>query len=441
MDLGRIEEWVAHLLPRLQNLAVEMLQPWRLYQVAILLGCLAAAWGIERLLRRRLAARLARFAAGDRGLRAMAAAVLGHVRMLLFLGLAWAVFALLRATTWPGRSYIIGLVASLVTAWAVASLAGALVRNRLMRAILRWGAFTVAGLGIMGQLDATIALLDSAAIQLGDVRLSILVALKALISLALLLTGATWLSDLADRQLGTAEDLSPSMRVLAQKLIRLILYASAVIFGLQSVGFDLTTLTVLSGAIGLGLGFGLQKIVSNLVSGIILLMDKSIKPGDVISLGDTFGWITGLGARYVSIMTRDGRTYLIPNEDLITGQVVNWSHGSDLVRLDVHFGVSYASDPHQVRRLAREAAAGVRRVLPDPAPVCHITGFGESSIDFVLRFWIRDPSAGLTNVRGDVYLALWDALKAAGVEIPFPRRDITILNAGDLRTHPPAPAD
>ena len=187
-------------------------------------------------------------------------------------------------------------------------------------------------------------------------------------------------------------------------------------------------LAVLSGAIGVGLGFGLQKVVSNLVSGVIILLDKSIKPGDVISLGDTFGWINALGARYVSVVTRDGKEYLIPNEDLITNQVVNWSHTNDFVRLDIFFGTSYHDDPHKVRELAVAAAASVGRVLKDRAPVCHIVGFGDSSVDYILRFWISDPSAGLTNVKGAVYLGLWDSFQEHGISIPFPQREVTLLN-------------
>ena len=177
----------------------------------------------------------------------------------------------------------------------------------------------------------------------------------------------------------------------------------------------------------MGLGFGLQKVVSNLVSGVILLLDRSIKPGDVISLGETFGWINSLGARYVSITTRDGKEYLIPNEDLITGQVVNWSHSNDYVRLDIYFGTAYADDPHEVRRIAIEASQKVERVLSFKKPVCHIVGFGDSSVDYILRFWISDPTGGLTNIRGNVYLALWDAFKEHGISIPFPQREVRLL--------------
>jgi small-conductance mechanosensitive channel len=170
--------------------------------------------------------------------------------------------------------------------------------------------------------------------------------------------------------------------------------------------------------------------VSNLVSGVIILLDKSIKPGDVISLGATFGWIQTLGARYASVVTRDGKEYLIPNEDLITNQVVNWSHSDEFVRLDIHFGASYGDDPHLVRRIAIEAARGVDRVLTSKAPVCHITGFGDSSVDYILRFWISDPTGGLTNIRGNVFLALWDAFHAHGISIPFPQREVRMLDDG-----------
>jgi small-conductance mechanosensitive channel len=215
-------------------------------------------------------------------------------------------------------------------------------------------------------------------------------------------------------------------------MLQVVLYTSAFVVALRVVGVDLTGLAVLSGAIGVGLGFGLQKVVSNLVSGIIILLDKSIKPGDVISLGETFGWINALGARYVSVVTRDGREYLIPNEDLITGQVVNWSHSSDFVRLDIFFGTAYGDDPHQVRALAIEAAASVDRVLAHPKPpVCHIVGFGDSSVDYILRFWISDPTGGLTNIRGNVYLALWDIFKANGISVPFPQREVRVLPDGD----------
>jgi len=175
------------------------------------------------------------------------------------------------------------------------------------------------------------------------------------------------------------------------------LIALAALIALASVNIDLTVFAVLSGAIGVGIGFGLQKVVSNFISGIVILLDRSIKPGDTISLGETFGWIRELRARFVSVVTRDGREYLIPNEDFITQEVINWSFSDDLVRLDVPFGVAYSSDPHEVTKLAIEAAKSVRRVVDLKEPVCWLTEFGDSSLNFLLRFWISDPQNGLTN--------------------------------------------
>lgn len=223
------------------------------------------------------------------------------------------------------------------------------------------------------------------------------------------------------------------MPVLTVKFPQITLHFLAGFIGLKSVGFDLSGLTVLSGAIGVGLGFGLQKVVSNLDSGIIILLDKSTKPGDVISLGDTFGWIASLGARYVSVVTRDGQEYLIPNENLITGLAVNWSHSDEFVRIDLFFGVSYDEHPHLVRKIAVQAALSADRVLKTRAAVCHINGFGDRSVDYILRFRIRNPVERLTNVRGGVYLALWDAFKENGITLPYPQREVRILGEGAMK--------
>ena len=250
---------------------------------------------------------------------------------------------------------------------------------------------------------------------------------QALVVLGITITLARFFTTSTAGRVRRNEDISPSMQVLIIKGVQIAFYGLAFYIGVRSLGIDLTGLAVLSGAIGVGLGFGLQKVVSNLVSGVIILLDKSIKPGDVISLGETFGWINSLGARYVSVVTRDGREYLIPNEDLITGQVVNWSHSNDFVRLDINFGTSYGDNPHEVRRIAIEAAQSVDRVLKSRPTVCHIIGFGDSSVDYLLRFWITDPTGGLTNIRGNVYLALWDAFNDNGISIPFPQREIKLL--------------
>ena len=193
----------------------------------------------------------------------------------------------------------------------------------------------------------------------------------------------------------------------------MVLLTLAVVVGLNSVGIDLTAFAVFSGAVGVGLGFGLQKVVSNLISGVILLLDRSIKPGDVIEIGGTYGWITRLNARFVSVATRDGIEHLIPNEDLITQRVINWSYSDEKIRLHVPVGIGYGCDVRQAMALCIEAAKDVQRVLETPAPICLLKGFGESSIGLELRLWIHDPRNGITNVRSDVMLGIWDRFRRA----------------------------
>ncbi len=287
-------------------------------------------------------------------------------------------------------------------------------------------AWSIAALSIVGLLDEVILGLDRAGIVIGGLRVTALLALKTAALLLLSLWGAVFLSNFLDQRLRTYQDLTPSIQVLLGKLIRAALVTFAVLIVLGSVGIDFSALAIFSGAVGVGVGFGLQKIVSNLVSGIILLADKSIKPGDVITVGDSFGWVDTMGARYTSVVSRDGREFLIPNEDFITQRVINWTFSNDRVRSDIKFGVSYSSDPHRVRAAAIAAAASIPRVLKDPEPTCHLSNFGDSALDFTLRFWIRDPNDGLGSVRSAVMLAVWDAFKRDGIEFPFPQRDMNL---------------
>ncbi|WP_126977743.1 mechanosensitive ion channel family protein [Frigidibacter oleivorans] len=438
------------LLDLLQDLAMTveaflqgLTDPARLAQMAVLALLAALALAIRRASVPRVSDWIRQRAGWPRARLRLIVVLRDRIGIGSFAALAWLAAGLFRALR-PGEGAILASAASLATGWLAVALASRLIASPSLRGLVKWVAWIWVTLYLTGLLDEAAQALDSAAISLGGARLSLLDLLKAVAVTALLLAGARFLSAVAQTRIRGREDISPSMQVLTLKGLQVSLYAAAFFLGLRAVGFDLTGLAVLSGAIGVGIGFGLQKVVSNLISGVIILLDKSIKPGDVITIGETFGWITELGARYVSISTRDGKDYLIPNEDLITGQVVNWSHTSDLVRLDIFFGCSYQDDPHLVRRVAIEAAAGVKRVEAKTPPVCHITGFGDSSVDYILRFWIHDPSQGLTNVRGNVYLALWDAFRAHGITIPFPQREVRILPAappaGGLRPAGDAPA-
>ena len=352
-----------------------------------------------------------------------------RMQLIVFVTLIWAVIVFMRQGLglFPSRTYLMSIVGTIGIAWLVVVVIARFIHNNFLRRMVTWGAWTYAALYFLNLTTAAEQLLEQIAIDLGGMHLSLLMVIKGLVVTAVLFTLARTISIGSTKRIRNNKEISPSMQVLMVKFMQVILYGAAFFIGLKAVGFDLTGLAVLSGAIGIGLGFGLQKVVSNLVSGIIILLDKSIKPGDVISLGDTFGWINTLGARYASVVTRDGREYLIPNEDLITNQVVNWSHTNDFVRLDIHFGTAYSDDPHLVRKLACEAAASVDRVLAMRPPVCHIVGFGDSSVDYILRFWITDPTGGLTNIRGNVFLALWDTFKENDISIPFPQREVKLL--------------
>ena len=419
---------IVSLLDQARVFGLDLLTPgWKLWQLLILLAIAAAAVA----LRRWAAARMTEWMRGltHRPKWQLRALVIlrNRLGLIFFAALAWVVYGVMREVTWPSRSYLIGLAATIANAWVVVAFVSRLVRNLFLRRVVSWGLWIWVTLFYLGLLDETEAFLDGIALNVGEIRISALGVLTAVVLVGVLLTAARLISRATATRIHGNEDISPSMRVLSVQVMRILLYSTAVFLGLKAVGVDLTGLAVLSGAIGVGLGFGLQKVISNLVSGVIILLDKSIKPGDVISLGETFGWVTSLTARYVSITTRDGKEYLIPNEDLITGQVVNWSHSNDFVRLDIFFGTAYGDDPHAVRRIAVEAASSVQRVLSVRAPVCHIVGFGDSSVDYILRFWIADPTGGLTNIRGNVYLALWDAFQANGISIPFPQREVRML--------------
>ncbi|MBI6628664.1 mechanosensitive ion channel family protein [Pontibaca salina] len=432
-QLIAISEWVQALWAEALLDAGNLILPSRLYQFAILAGCILAAWGLKRIFSPRFRDWMrARDAWPKWQLRALLH-LDRRLGLLFFVILTWTATGIMaELTPFPSRRFILTLAATIATAWLLVSVAVRLVRNRFLRQVVTWGLWIYVTLYYLGVADDAGTFLDSVAIEMGKFRLSLLAIVKAVIVMALLFTAVRLFSVAVSGRIRDNEDISPTMRVLLVKIMQITLYGAAFLIGLRVVGLDLTGLAFLSGAIGVGLGFGLQKVVSNLVSGVIILLDKSIKPGDVISIGETFGWINALGGRYVSITTRDGKEYLIPNEDLITGQVVNWTHSNEYVRLDINFGTAYADDPHQVREIAIAAATSAKRVLSVRPPVCHIVGFGDSSVDYVLRFWITDPSAGLTNVRGDVYLALWDAFKDHGISIPFPQREVLMLEGSTL---------
>ena len=430
--LGEIRDAVLLWLAHRGILFNETGLAWTLAQFAIIIGAFGLALIISHRLEPVFEARIRRIEGNPRLLRSLAI-ILRRLKWIFFPVGLWLALIVMRYVTWPSRSYLIAVAAGLATAWIVISVASRVIRNRFLARVIAAMTWVVVAAFMLGMLPGIIDALDSVGIDMQGFRLTPLLVIKAVLILAALIWVAVTGGRVIDSQLANVEDLSPSLQVLTAKLARAVLMVTAIVVGLSLVGINLTAFAVFSGAVGLGLGFGLQKVVSNLISGFILLLDKSIKPGDVITVGDTYGRINELAARYASVIARDGREYLIPNEDLITSQVVNWSYSSDLVRLDLDFGVAYSADPHEVRKLARQVSATHKRVQAVPPPVCHITAFGDSSVDYKLRFWIRDPDKGTVNVRGDIFLLLWDALKVEGMEIPFPQRDINTRGPIDVR--------
>lgn len=314
----------------------------------------------------------------------------------------------------------------LLLAWIFIRLVAQLIEHRFARNVIAFSVLGLVALSIFGILDQTMTTLDAVGFNIGDFRLSALSVTKGIFGIFILMYGALFFSNILDRRLSSVRSLTPSSRVLISKISRVGLVVTALLIGVTSAGIDLSLFAVFSGAVGLGVGFGLQKVISNLFSGMLLLLDQSIKPGDIIEMDGTFGWVNHMGARYTELVTRDNKSYLVPNEEFITQQVINWSHGNTLVRVETTFGVHYNSNPHEIKKLAIEAATKPDRVVDSPAPVCHLVEFGDSSLNFVLRYWIKDAEKGLTNTRGDVMLALWDTFKEHNIDIPYPHREVFV---------------
>lgn len=295
----------------------------------------------------------------------------------------------------------------------------------------------VVALHLLGFLPAVLTALDDIAMQIGDNRISLLTAGKLVLSVALLWMLALWIARLIEGRLARAEYVNASMQVALTKLSKFVLLVVAFVLALDTVGIDLTALKVFGGALGVGLGFGLQRIASNFISGFIVLFDRSIRPGDVISIQDTFGWVQELHARYIVVRDRDGVERLIPNETLITTEVINWSYTDRNVRLKVPVSVSYDDDPEQALQLLLKAAFANPRVLAEPAPAARLIAFGDNGIELELRVWIQDPQGGVANVRSDINRAIWREFKAAGITIPYPQRDLHIRSGSlSLATDP-----
>jgi len=280
--------------------------------------------------------------------------------------------------------------------------------------------------GDLGGLRSLTGALDRVGLTVGTRGISLLGAVNFIVIGAVLYLLPRLANRVLTHSIEKMHAMDVSQRALVQKLGSLLIIVAAVLLGVDLLGIDLTAFTVFSGAIGLAIGFGLQKTFGNVIAGLILLMDRSVKPGDVIVVGDTFVAVTKIGVRAVSLVTRDGKEHLIPNEQLMTEPVENWSYSNRNVRVHIPVGISYDSDLPLAQRLMIEAARAAARVLENPKSTVWLTGFGDSSVDDEIMAWIADPEAGVGNVRSEILNRLWVSFKEHDIEIPFPQRDIHI---------------
>jgi small-conductance mechanosensitive channel len=423
MDLD-LHESIDFLHSAARSVGAEVTSPWFYLQLGLVLAAAGIAFAVGAAIRSRIDLK----SLGKDWpipLRVFMRVLVGSASTAVFAALMILARTIMVVSTWPSRSYLLSIAAKLALAWLIIRLVTSVIRSPSLVRLVSLSAWLIAALSIVGQLDPVIDALDSVAIVLGGLRLTPLLLIK----LGVLLIAALWLtnitSNFVESRITQSSDLTPSLQVLLVKMIRVGLMVFAVAVVLSAVGINLSALAIFSGAAGVGIGFGLQKIVANFISGIILLVDKSVKPGDLVTIGDSSGRISAMKTRYISVAAGDGREFLIPNEDLVTQKVTNWTYTDKNTLVKVIFGTNYDADPRLVCKLAIETAAEAPRALKNKPPNCILTEFAESGMKFSLTFWIADPD-GMDNVKSDVMLALWDAFKRENIKVALPVRELLV---------------
>lgn len=328
-------------------------------------------------------------------------------------------------------------------------LAAALLATEVLRGLNmpRWAAWALAALAFtaifshaVGGLGEVETVLDRVGIQVGQRRLSLLTAGTMALTVLLLFAGVRLVNRVVGHSIAQASGFDPTQKLLFQKLAAIAVVVLAFFVGVDLLKVDLTAFAVFSGAFGLAIGFGLQKTIGNLIAGIILLMDRSIKPGDVVVVGDSFGWVNKIGVRAVSVITRDGKEHLIPNENLMTQEVENWSYTDRNVRVRIPITVAYSCDLALAQKLMLQAAEESPRVLDAPRTNVWLTAFGERGVEHEILAWISDPESGVGNVRSDVLNRLWLLFKAHGIDVPYPVRDVRVTGWAGTSGDPSNPS-
>jgi small-conductance mechanosensitive channel len=416
-----VESWQG-LLVAMQEIHLLDVVP----QAAVLVVAGTAAFYLHRLVARRTAA-------DSQGVRHLTQRALQRlafpVSMLVLVLLGRVLLAALNQAYWALDLAVPLLISFAVIRTLVYMLRKGMRSGPLVKAsenVISTFIWLVVGLHLVGLLPGLLEAMDSLAFSVGELRISLLAVVKLILLMGLVLVVAVWLSGIIDRRLTQLPYLSAGAAVGFSKVAKLVLITIAALSVLNLVGIDLTALAVFGGALGVGIGFGLQRIASNFISGFILVFDRSIRPGDVISIGEKFGWVVALHARYVVVRNRDGVDTLIPNENLITTEVINWSYSDPNVRLKIPVSVSYSDDVERAMAIILDIAREHPRVIADPEPVCRLTMFGDHGIHLEARVWVADPQAGFGSVSSDINLAIWRRFKQEGITIPFPQQDVYI---------------
>ena len=401
------------------------------------LAIVLLSWGAAILAARKAGPRMAEFweqraGARSEGIAARMCELVRYLVASLILAIAF------NADDWPPlASFILGLALAASTALLIIGLVRGLHMPRWVALLLAGFAFVAIFARSIGGLKPITGVLNRVGFTLGSTRVSLLSVIEISVTLLVLLAVVRLVSRVANQSIKRTKSLDPTQQLLTQKLVGVGLLVAAFFIGIDIVGIDLTALAVFSGAFGLAVGFGLQKTFGNLIAGIILLMDRSIKPGDVIVVGESFGHVSKIGVRAVSIVTRDGKEHLIPNENLMTQEVENWSYSSPNVRVHIPVGVGYDCDLALAQKLMVQAAMEPERVLKAPKPTVWLRAFGESSVDHEILVWIADPEAGVGNVQSQILNRLWVLFKENRIEIPFAQRDIRVKEWPQRLPEPP----
>lgn len=339
----------------------------------------------------------------------------------------WLSVAVLISNTFVGESNVVQLAIQCLFVWIFTTYVSLFSGNRAFGTVV--GSFLILGI-VMSYLDLlhpVIVLLDGYSISLGNVHISVLSILKSILIMSIVVWVSSTISSAGKSQIQKSRGLKPSTKEVLIKVLDITLIALVSIIILNSIGIDLTALTVIGGALGVGVGFGLQKITSNFISGLILLFEKSIKIGDLIQIDTTIhGWIRHLGSRFTLIETFDGTEIMIPNDDFITSRVTNWTYSNTKGRIALNVGVSYSSDMDKVKAILEEAAREYSGTALYPKPVVYMREFADSSVIFTLSLFINDASQGVMQSKSEVMFSIWRKFKEQNIEIPFPQRDVHI---------------